>query len=197
MQKDIPLVPNRGPRQSHLTSARRDLIVIAVLIGSVAIFLFNSNSLIWTVATGRDEAFQDSVRVISVALTLNVALILFSWRRYVDLQHEAELCNDGERRAALLASTDAITGLLNRKGFADGVQTLAAQASPGGHSLVILSLQMQRFKTINDRHGYDIGDALLKRIAGALTAEVPIGAATARLSGDEFAVALLIASEKL
>ena len=42
---------------------------------------------------------------------LNVALILFGWRRYVDLLHEAEMRADGELRAAVLASTDTITGL--------------------------------------------------------------------------------------
>ncbi len=197
MQPKTISLPNWRPRYSRLAAARRDLLVIAVLIGSVAVFLWNGNSLMWTVLDGRNDAFRHGVRIISAALTLNVALIFFSWRRYVDLQHESKSRADGESRAATLAATDSITGLVNRKGFADGVQALANQAERDGRSLVILSLQMQRFKTINDRHGYDIGDALLRRIAAALLAEVPVGAVTGRLSGDEFAVALAMAPEHI
>ena len=66
------------------------------------------------------------------ALTLNVALILFGWRRYVDLQHEAELRADGERRAAIIADDRRHTGLLNRKGFADRGQAICADAADDG-----------------------------------------------------------------
>ena len=62
-------------------------------------------------------------------MTLNVALILFGWRRYVDLQHEAEMRKEGEARAALIASTDGMTGLLNRKGFADKGEELRQAAA--------------------------------------------------------------------
>ena len=55
--------------------------------------------------------------------------------------------------------------------------------------IVILSLQLNRFKAINDRYGYDVGDAVLRRIADALEADVPADAALARLGGGEFAVA--------
>ena len=62
---------------SRLTSARRDLIVIAVLIGSAAIFLLNSNSLLWTIAAAGDGLLRESLTFVSVALIFNVALILF------------------------------------------------------------------------------------------------------------------------
>jgi diguanylate cyclase (GGDEF)-like protein len=128
---------------------------------------------------------------------LNVALILFGWRRYADLQQEAALRADGERRAALQAATDSITGLANRKGFAEGVEKLCATAIDADHCLVIISLQMQRFKRVNDRFGFDMGDALLREIAGAMRGDVPENAVLARLSGDEFAIALCIRTADL
>ena len=97
-------------------------------------------------------------KIAGIALTLNVALILFGWRQYVDLQHEAELRADGERRAAVLASTDAHTGLLNRKGFADRAWALCQRACLAGQQLAIVSIQINRFKAVNDRHGYEVGD---------------------------------------
>jgi diguanylate cyclase (GGDEF)-like protein len=56
---------------------------------------------------------------------------------------------------------------------------------------------MQRFKRINDRFGFDMGDALLKRIGEAMSTHVPAGAVVARLSGDEFAIAAAIRSDAL
>ena len=56
---------------------------------------------------------------------------------------------------------------------------------------------MHRYKSINDRHGYEVGDQLLRLIAGAIGDSVPAGAVIARLSGDEFAVALALADDAL
>ena len=53
-----------------------------------------------------------------------------------------------------------------------------------------MSLQVQRFKTVNEQHGFETGDRLLKSIAAALTEILGDGAVVARLSGDEFAIAL-------
>ena len=109
--------------------------------------------------------------VAAVALCLNVALILFGWRRYADLQHETEKRIEGEVRAQIIASTDGMTGLLNRKGFGDkGARDRRQRAAASGSQLAILSLQLNRFKTINDRFGYDVGDAVLRRLSDALEA---------------------------
>ena len=108
------------------------------------------------------------IRLASTALTLNVALILFGWRRYVDLQHEAEMRAEQERRAVVLATTDAITGLYNRKGFADRGGQLCIDAGERGEKLVVISFQIHRFKAINDQHGYETGDRLLKTLSVSL-----------------------------
>jgi diguanylate cyclase (GGDEF)-like protein len=131
-------------------------------------------------------------RIAGIALCLNVALILFGWRQYADLQHEGELRADGERRAALLVTTDSHTGLLNRKGFADRAGELCRSAAARGRHFAILSVQINRFKTINDRHGYEVGDALLRAIAAAITHAVGDDAEIGRVGGDEFAVAIAV-----
>src|SRR4051812_23869861 len=142
-------------------------------------------------------SFGPEVRVASTALTLNVALILFGWRRYVDLQHEAQMRAEQEQRAAVLASTDPITGLYNRKGFADRAAEMSTEAGKNARSLAIVSFQINRFKTVNDQHGYETGDRLLKCIASALADELGPDAVVARLSGDEFAVALALDPKEL
>jgi len=182
------------PESSGLLSARRDAVVLVVLISAVLLLIWNGSALFHHMRIQGGQ-FAIDARIASTGLTLNVALILFGWRRYVDLQHEAEIRAEQERRAALLATTDPVTGLYNRKGFADRAARLASEAGARGDNLVVISFQMNRFKSVNDQHGYDAGDWLLKSIATALTNEFGEEAVVARLSGDEFALALALGAD--
>ena len=181
--------------ESRLESARRDAIVLTVLITAVLLLIWNGSSLFHRLQIAGN--FGPQLRIYSTALTLNVALILFGWRRYVDLQHEAEMRAEQERRAVVLATTDSITGLYNRKGFADEAAELCTHGKARNDTLVMVSFRVQRFKTVNDQHGYETGDRLLKSIAVAVKEAVGRDAIVARLSGDEFAIALLLAQDKL
>ncbi len=183
--------PSGEVRSQGVVSARRDAVVLTVLITAVLLLIWNGSAFFNHLRIGGGE-FASDVRIASTALTLNVALILFGWRRYVDLQHEAEIRAEQERRAALLATTDSITGLYNRKGFADRAAQLCLDAGGRGENLVVISFQIQRFKTVNDQHGYEAGDLFLKSMASALRKELGEEAVIARLSGDEFAVALAL-----
>jgi len=174
-----------------LASARRDAIVVTVLITAVLLLVWNGSAFFHQLQIAGPQ-FGASVQIASTALTLNVALILFGWRRYVDLQHEAERLAEGELRAAVLASTDPITGLANRKGFADGAEALLQHARDRGEQMVVISVQIHRFKLVNDQHGYETGDQLLRCLSEALVAELGPDAIVARLSGDEFAAALAV-----
>ncbi|MEO7786950.1 MAG: bifunctional diguanylate cyclase/phosphodiesterase [Sphingomicrobium sp.] len=178
------------PRSGGVASARRDAIVLGVLISAVIMLMWNGSLFFHHLALA--GPFDDSsIKLAGTALTLNVALILFGWRRYVDVQHESEMRAQSEARAALIATTDAMTGLLNRKGFADRGASLGELARARGEKLVMISIQMNRFKGVNDRHGYDVGDELLRRLAEAILAVVDAEVAVARLSGDEFALAMV------
>ena len=177
-----------------LASARRDMLVLAILIAAVAMLIWNGSAFFQKLNVG-GNALGPGLKIAVTALTLNVALILFGWRRYVDLQHESERRKEGEARAAIIASTDGMTGLLNRKGFADKGETLRREAIEAGQSLLIFSLQLNRFKAVNDRHGYDVGDKILRLIADSLDQGVAPGNLVARLSGDEFAIALACGKE--
>jgi len=172
------------------------MLVLGILIAAVCLLIWNGTEIFQRIALSRTMMAPD-LKIASIALTLNVALILFGWRRYVDLQHESEMRKEGEARAALLASTDGMTGLLNRKGFADRGEELRQRAESEGNQLVIFSLQLNRFKAINDRHGYDVGDKMLRMIASSLEEGAKPGDLVARLAGDEFAIALSRPKEAL
>ena len=165
--------------------------MVTTLIGAVALLVWHESSFFMRISAFDYEG-GSTLKVAQVALTLNVALILFGWRRYADLQHEAEKRADDAQRAQKIASTDGMTGLLNRKGFGDAGSVLLDSAAAAGLQVAVLSLQLNRFKSINDRHGYDVGDAVLRNLAASLRTMVPAGAELARLSGSEFAVAIAI-----
>ncbi|MFL6742678.1 MAG: diguanylate cyclase domain-containing protein, partial [Sphingomicrobium sp.] len=184
------------PQRSRLLAARREAVVLSILIAAVMLLIWNGSAFFQHLRIAGPE-FDRNIQLASTALTLNVALILFGWRRYVDLQHEAELRADGERRAAVLASSDSATGLYNRKGFADHADTLSKAGQQRGDQLVIVSIQIHRFKAVNDQHGYDMGDRLLREIAGSLNDALGPDSVIARLSGDEFAVAVTLAPSDL
>jgi diguanylate cyclase (GGDEF)-like protein len=97
---------------------------------------------------------------------------------------------DEEYQQRLLdaARIDPLSGVLNRRGFEERLEMeIAAQQRHGG-SLSLLLLDFDHFKEVNDRHGHQGGDALLKEAVGFLSAELRREDALARLGGDEFAV---------
>ncbi len=181
-----------GPRpgSSGVLSARRDAVVLAVLITAVLLLIWNGSAFFNHLRF--EGNFATDVRIASTALTLNVALILFGWRRYIDLQHEAEVRAEQDRRAAMLATTDPATGLYNRKGFADQAAQLCEDGCRRDVNLFVISFQIHRFKSVNDQHGYEAGEWLLKSIASALPGELGLDAVIARLGGDEFAIAVTL-----
>ena len=166
-------------------------MVVTTLVSAMAMLIWNGSSIVQRLSIAEGE-FSATLKIAAVALCLNVALILVGWRRYSDLQHETEKRIEVEVRAQIIASTDGMTGLLNRKGFGEKGAHIAASAKASGAELAILSLQLNRFKTINDRFGFEVGDAVLRRLSDALEADVPADAALARLGGGEFAVLVAI-----
>lgn len=88
---------------------------------------------------------------------------------------------------ASLAHSDALTGLLNRRGLHASAEPLLGQAGPGRVTAVFL-LDLDGFKPVNDTHGHDAGDELLIGVARRLQAQVRANDPVARIGGDEFVV---------
>ena len=184
-----------GARQNKrirapLRSAHQDLLVLGTVVAALILLVGTGTSLFREIINA-EAHLGPGIQLAAMALTLNVALILFGWRRYADLQHETDRRLDGERRAAIAATTDPVTGLLNRKGFADGAEALREKAAQEGGELLIVSLQLHRFRSVYDRHGYDTGDAMLHRVAETILQHSGGGSLVGRTGSDEFAIAMI------
>ena len=95
-----------------------------------------------------------------------------------------------EERVEFLATRDPLTGLPNRMLVNDRLEQGVASALRKRTGLAFMFIDLDRFKTINDSLGHDVGDELLKRVAARLAACVRASDTVARLGGDEFAVIL-------
>ena len=92
-----------------------------------------------------------------------------------------------EQRIEHMAQHDSLTDLPNRAAFTHCIASMIGHASVAGESFALLSLDLDRFKSVNDVFGHDTGDALLREVARRLETACQ-GAFLARLGGDEFAV---------
>jgi diguanylate cyclase (GGDEF)-like protein/PAS domain S-box-containing protein len=125
--------------------------------------------------------------------------------QYIGVQHdvtarvEAEraLVQERDRNAVCLARieelayTDPLTGLPNRRKLEAQVETAIWDARTGRDTLALLFVDLNGFKTVNDRFGHAAGDELLQNVAGKLRGRLRRHDLLARLGGDEFLVALL------
>ncbi|PSJ52123.1 hypothetical protein C7I84_26995 [Mesorhizobium ephedrae] len=99
-----------------------------------------------------------------------------------------------EMRNRHLARTDALTGLSNRAALTEALAALCAGLSAKGaqrrESFAVLSMDLDGFKAVNDRHGHAVGDALLVRVADRLQRGVRPHDQVFRPGGDEFVVVM-------
>jgi diguanylate cyclase (GGDEF)-like protein/PAS domain S-box-containing protein len=96
-----------------------------------------------------------------------------------------------EERIEYLAYYDALTGLPNRNLFIDRLKQGIARAEPTSKIAAVMITDIDRFKSINDAYGPEVGDRVLHEVAERLTTAVRRGDTVARLGNDEFGIALV------
>jgi diguanylate cyclase (GGDEF)-like protein len=88
-----------------------------------------------------------------------------------------------------LATRDPLTGLLNRRAFMDAATAIVARHAPGsGGCVAVMMLDVDHFKSFNDKYGHAVGDQVLQRVAKHLAAALRLPDVVARYGGEEFCV---------
>jgi diguanylate cyclase (GGDEF)-like protein len=148
-----------------------------------------------TIAVLKEEGYR--LGVSEHLLTLATNVVRFSCdgslvriiRQFDDTRRSLQQrLNEEQARLAHRALHDQLTGLPNRALLADRLRQTAASLSRRGSGAVLLFLDLDNFKAINDRFGHPAGDCLLVAVANRLQALARAGDTVARLGGDEFVV---------
>jgi diguanylate cyclase len=88
------------------------------------------------------------------------------------------------------ALTDPLTGLANRRAFSEQLTDGMAEATEAKKPLCLLMLDIDHFKTFNDTYGHQLGDEVIRLVAGCMSAKTKGDDTAARYGGEEFAIVL-------
>ncbi|MEJ0012379.1 MAG: bifunctional diguanylate cyclase/phosphodiesterase [Bauldia sp.] len=130
----------------------------------------------------------------SVLLPIGVALLLFcvvAATTAFRARRMAIALTESEKEAVTAARTDSMTGLMNRTGFSEMLESPHYEGACGVGDLAVIYLDVNGFKLVNDSIGHHGGDELVRLLASRIGSVMPEGGTLARIGGDEFAVALL------
>lgn len=118
---------------------------------------------------------------VGTAITTTLAFVISFAVTYINSVAFQKLLNSYEK-SLRLSRTDPLTGLLNRKGVRDHVDTLHGP-------LDVAIIDIDKFKAINDSYGHAFGDAVIVNLAGTFTAlGEKLGLCVGRLGGEEFVI---------
>ena len=178
------------PHAAAERARRHDPMTLGIGAAAIIMFVGTGSAVLPDLVRGWSGEGGHPGSLLTNALLLNIALILFGWLRYRALllkvaEREAEVV-----RAGALARIDPLTGCINRRSLAERSTELHRLALENGRGLAFIAIDLDDFKQLNDRHGHIAGDALLRITADRLRDTLPSEALVARLGGDEFGILL-------
>ena len=146
-------------------------------------------------ATGRDD-FESVYRrgdgsLLHVEVSVKLVNLLDGQQMYQVLFRDISEKKQAAQLIERMAYSDQLTGLANRALLADRLQQAMVAAHRRGHLLAVIFLDLDGFKAINDVHGHQTGDLLLRALAVRMKEGLREGDTLARLGGDEFVAVLL------
>ena len=190
-------LPHSAPRTGELASvdgrgestagAQRDFVALGIAIAALILFVGIGGRVMPQILRSWIGLDQPPDMLLTNALLLNIALLIFGWRRYEDLRREVNLRREAEERARQLAEIDPLTGCRNRRGLTPVIRDMLRNASDQRREVALFLFDLDNFKAINDRFGHKAGDAVLVETAARIGRILPPEGVCGRMGGDEFA----------
>ncbi len=189
-------LPATHPGLAALLPGVGGLLVVPVGLHGVAIFLRREVTQVVRWLGDQSDANRDtplSPRRSFSAWSESVSGTALPWGSLVEearvfgRELAEALDRRDDARLAELALIDPLTGLQNRRSLLDRLEKAVAEGRPG----CLMFLDLDRFKSVNDRFGHETGDVVLRSVAGRLSSISRSTDTIARLGGDEFVVLCL------
>lgn len=166
---------------------RGDEGFVRLALASVIMAAYLVCELVWPAGNGSNELpvrlgenLATFNRVIAALLTLAMLIVL-----QVRLRLNRQILEGAARYGELRATTDELTGVYNRRPV---IAQLQEYAERGRGNYAIALIDLDEFKAINDSHGHDCGDSIIRQVADALTSHFRSSDMVSRWGGDEFLV---------
>ncbi|KRA83662.1 putative bifunctional diguanylate cyclase/phosphodiesterase [Altererythrobacter sp. Root672] len=170
--------------------AERDIVTLGVAVAAIILFVGTGGTIMHKIVRSFLGFGPQPDSALSATVLLNIALLIFGWRRYSDLHEEVAERRRAEERANQLAAMDPLTGSLNRRSGGPAIDKLLADSRASRREVALLMVDLDKFKQINDLNGHKMGDAVLVEIARRIGELLPSDGILARIGGDEFVCAL-------
>lgn len=147
-------------------------------------------------ALQKSQAVEEKVQDASGKLAAVTQALKAEVSERQDLEVQLAVVTEQELVARRAALHDNLTGLANRSLFNDRLEHGLAQARRHGLTLAVFFLDLNGFKSINDQHGHDAGDAVLQTVADRLKENTRDDDTVSRIGGDEFLVLVMGVRDK-
>ena len=171
----------------RLGAAEKDIVALGIATAAIILFVGTGGTVLPSVFDALMGYGKGPDHLLANAMLLNIALIIFGWRRYRQLTHEISERKRAEAQARQLAEIDPLTGCLNRRSMATATDALRARANARGDAVCYAMIDLDNFKYINDMYGHSAGDRVLVKLSERIREHLTEDAVLARLGGDEFA----------
>lgn len=138
---------------------------------------------------------RDHVDAVITGVNLLAEELQLVYAEFEDrVEQRTAMLHDAHQEMRHMAMSDALTGLANRTALEQRLEEALSATTQGEEPPSLILLDLDSFKSVNDRFGHEAGDRVLQEIAARLTSVVREGDTVARLGGDEFVILLPAAS---
>jgi diguanylate cyclase (GGDEF)-like protein len=159
------------------------LKIFAILMAGYAIFALNRILFQLLYGTPPNQAQRDLLQAISVVLSVSFAFL-------IGLSFLLMLCSDLLALVKDESERDLLSGVLNRRGIEQKLDTELKRVGRSSHSLSLALIDIDHFKAINDQAGHAAGDSALRDVVSAISSHLRAHDLLGRFGGDEFLLVL-------
>jgi len=188
----VAIVTHTQYRLRREMRQRRIDRALQVVIGlASAMLVLRTGAVLWFEgATASDPDYAGSLEALTLQLCVGISALAVAGVLFVMFGMEIV------RRLTETSETDPLTGVLNRRGFEAKIGAVAADATGGTASHAVIMADIDRFKSVNDTFGHEVGDQVIKAFARLLENAVNESGFVVRWGGEEFLVVLVNADER-